>query len=126
MKNLEHEVREYLRERGWDNLTPSDVAKSITIEAAELLELFQWDNKSLAETKDDEARMKKIKKELADVFIYCLDMAVLLNLDSEAIVQEKLTEIKNKYPAAEINSASKQGHERYLEIKKQYRKEGQS
>lgn len=42
MKEQEDAIREYLAERGWDQLRPSDLAKSISIEAAELLELFQW------------------------------------------------------------------------------------
>lgn len=124
MKKLEKEVAIYLKERGWNTITPSDMAKSISIEAAELLEIFQWDNKTMADTKADEKRMQKIKEELADVFIYCLDMAVLLEIDSEAIIREKLDHNKKKYPAKEM--AHNKGHERYLEIKKQYRNEKQS
>lgn len=126
MKELEQEIAEYLTERGWDTMTPSDMAKSISIEAAELLELFQWDNKSIDETKADEARMHKIRSELADVFIYCLDMAVLLDIDSEAVIREKLEHNKKKYPAKEMTQADNKGHERYLEIKQQYRDEKQS
>ena len=119
MKNLENEIAAYLKERGWDTMTPSDMAKSISIEAAELLEIFQWDNKTIAGTKADEKCMQKIKEELADVFIYCFDMAVLLEIDSEAIIREKLDHNKKKYPAKEM--VHNKGHERYLEIKKQYR-----
>lgn len=123
MKELEKEIAMYLTERGWDTMTPSDMAKSISIEAAELLELFQWDNKSIADTKADEARMNKIRGELADVFIYCLDMAVLLGIDAETIIREKLKHNKKKYPAKEMTQANNKGHERYLEIKQQYRDE---
>ena len=123
MKNLEKEIVVYLHERGWDTMTPSDMAKSISIEAAELLEVFQWDNTDIIGTKTDEARMAKIKEELADVFIYCLDMAVLLEIDSETIIREKLEHNRKKYPAKEM--AHNKGHERYLEIKKRYRNERQ-
>ena len=123
MNNLEKEIATYLKERGWDTMTPSDMAKSITIEAAELLEVFQWDNKNIEDTKADDKRMQKIKEELADVFIYCLDMAVLLELDSETIIREKLQYNKTKYPAAEMMQINNKGNERYLEIKKQYRNE---
>lgn len=99
MQNLQKTVRYYLQERGWDNLRPGDVAKSISIEAAELLELFQWDNPTLEETKKDKTRMKKIKEELADILIYCLDMTVLLELTGEEIILAKLREVKRKYPA---------------------------
>ena len=126
MKDLEQEIAGYLKERRWDTMTPADMAKSISIEAAELLELFQWDNKSIADTKSDEARMNKIRGELADVFIYCLDMAVLLGIDSETIVREKLEHNKKKYPASEMKRESNKSHERYIEIKEQYRDEKRS
>lgn len=119
MKNLEKEIETYLTERGWDKMTPSDMAKSISIEAAELLEIFQWDNKDIAVTKLDIDRMVKIKEELADIFIYCLDMAVLLNIDSESIIREKLKYNKNKYPAKEMKDS--EGNEQYLKLKKRYR-----
>lgn len=99
MKNLESTILHHLRERGWDDLRPGDVAKSIMIEGAELLEQFQWDNPTLAETKADGARMEQIKKELADVLIYAIEMSVLLGLDTEAIVREKLAKVAAKYPA---------------------------
>lgn len=61
MQDLEQRIRAYLEERGWDNLRPADVAKSISIEAAELLELFQWTNQSLAEVKNDKEKCEAIK-----------------------------------------------------------------
>jgi dCTP diphosphatase len=99
MKDLEKEIKEYLVERKWDHLRPGDLAKSVSIEAGELLELFQWENPSLAEVKGNEERMSKIKKELADVLIYCIDIAVLLELDTATIIREKLESIRKKYPA---------------------------
>jgi len=77
MKNIESEIKRFLVERGWDKLRPSDLAKSISIEAAELLEVFQWTSLDIEETKRDTQRMEDIKKELADVFIYAIEMAIL-------------------------------------------------
>lgn len=99
MKNLEAKIKEFLVERGWDKLRPSDLAKSISIEAAELLEIFQWTSMDIAETKGDTAKMEEIKKELADVFIYTLEMAALLDLDVEKIISAKLEQVRRKYPA---------------------------
>ena len=126
MKNIEIEIREYLDERGWDKLRPSDLAKSICIEAAELLELFQWTSLNIEETKRDKEKMEQIKKELADVLIYALDMAVLLNLDTEQIIKDKLEHIKNKFPAELMRKNAKKDSGSgtdplYLEIKKKYR-----
>jgi NTP pyrophosphatase (non-canonical NTP hydrolase) len=99
MKNIESEIYKYLVERGWDKLRPSDLAKSICIEAAELLEIFQWTSLNIEETKQDSKKMKEIKKELADVFIYAFEMAILLDLDTKKIIREKLKLVKKKYPA---------------------------
>lgn len=127
MKKLETEVHAYLKERGWETQRPGDMAKSLIIEAAELLELFQWSNQTLEETKKDEQLMVKLKKELADVFIYAIDMVVLLDLDMEEIVLEKLNYIKNKYPAELMKKGAKKdmgaGEDaEYWRIKHEHRK----
>lgn len=130
MKDFEQKIREYLEERGWDELRPADVAKSIMIEGAELLEVFQWDNLSLSEVKAHSQKMEAIKKELADVMLYCFDMAVLLEMDTEKILTEKLEKVKAKYPPHLFNKATKRGdpgtEEAYWKIKDQYRKEGKN
>ena len=99
MKKLEKKIYTYLKERNWDELRPSDVAKSIMIEGAELLELFQWENLSLEEVKSNKEKVEEIKSELADVLIYAIDMSVLLGFDTEKIIQKKLVRISKKYPA---------------------------
>src|SRR3989344_3364255 len=131
MKNIESEIYQYLKERGWDNLSPGNIAKSISIEAAELLELFQWTNNNLEETKKDFQKMEEIKKELADVFIYAFDMAVLLDINTEEIIKKKLEQVKKKYPAKLMRKKAKKipgsGTDlEYLRIKNNYRKKEKS
>ena len=109
MRKLESKIKEFLVERGWDKLRPSDLAKSISIEAAELLEVFQWTSIDIEETKRDAQRMEDIKKELADVFIYAIEMAVLLNLDVEEVVKSKLEQVEKKYPAELMRKNAKAG-----------------
>src|SRR5690348_11271475 len=99
MKKYEKIIKAYLVERKWDNLRPADLARSISIESAELLELFQWTNQSLQEVKKDKKKIESIKSELADVLLYCFDMSVLLGLDTEKILLDKLEKVKKKYPA---------------------------
>ncbi len=125
MKELEQYILEYLQERNWDNLKPADLAKSIMIEGAELLEVFQWTNQSLEEVKQDEAKMAKIKEELADVMIYAIEMAVLLGLDSSQIIIDKNTKTRLKYPADTIKKAGEDGSgELYKQIQKKHRQTG--
>ena len=128
MKDIEQEVRHYLTERKWDKLRPGDLAKSVAIEAGELLELFQWDNPTLEEVKANPEKLAAIKKELADVLIYCLDMSVLLELDTAAVIREKLEYVRRKYPP-ELFQAREEGQDAgtedaYWKIKKEYRQKG--
>lgn len=127
MKELEKKIKKYLEDRGWDKLRPSDLAKSIMIEGAELLEIFQWENLELEEIKKNPEKMEEIKKELADVLIYALDLAVLLELDTAGIINKKLDHISKKYPAELMKKNSKKGSgsgedSEYWRIKKEHRR----
>ncbi len=126
MKKVSLEIKKYVEERGWDNLLPSDIAKSISIEANELLELFQWENFSKDVIKKDKKKVKEISKEVADVMIYCFEMARHLDFDMEKAVLEKLEHAKKKYPVKIFNKNvprnDKKTQELYLKIKKEYRK----
>jgi dCTP diphosphatase len=84
-------LRQWVAERDWSQFhTPENLAKSISIEAAELLELFQWS----AEVDDS-----RLREELADVLTYCLLLADKIGADPEALVLDKLKETRRKYPA---------------------------
>lgn len=127
MEDLERQISKYLKARGWDNLKPGDLAKSISIESGELLELFQWNNPTLDEVKKDKNKVKQIEKELADVLIYCLDLSVTLGVNTRKIILEKLKHAKKKYPAKQMKTESKKaypGSGNYWKIKEQYRKKG--
>lgn len=128
MDGLKKRIKQYLADRAWDKLRPGDLAKSVAIEAGELLENFQWDNPELDVVKQSPEKLAKIQKELADVLIYCLDMAVLLELDVEKIVNEKLDYIEKKYPAElfKNNGGKEPGTEDiYWKIKQEYRQKGE-
>ena len=86
------------KERDWDQFhTPENMAKSISIEAAELLECFQWDN---------DFDKEEVSEELADVFTYCFQMALVLGVDPEEIVLKKLEKTKKKYPVDKAKGKS--------------------
>lgn len=126
MKELEKKVYKHLKDRNWHKLRPSDLAKSIMIEGAELLELFQWENLSLEEIKRDKEKVKDIKGELADVLIYALEMSVLLGLNTEKIINDKLAYAGKKYPAQLMRKNTQQEpgtDSEYWRIKKEYRKQ---
>ncbi|TET18823.1 nucleotide pyrophosphohydrolase [Candidatus Bathyarchaeota archaeon] len=93
-------VREFLEERDWKKYhNPKDLAESICIEAAELLQLFQWTRPEESEQfKSKPSEVQRIKEELADVGIYCLSMADTLNIDLTSAILDKLGQNKKKYP----------------------------
>lgn len=123
-------VKQHLVDRGWDRLRPSDLAKSIMIEGAELLEVFQWDNQEPEEVAADAEKMAQIRHELADVMIYCFELAVTLGLDVEEIVKEKLAKVAEKYPVEVFNPENRESaagtEAAYKEVKARYRREGRA
>lgn len=92
------ELRAFVAERDWAQFhTPENLAKSVSIEAAELLECFQW---------GPEAAPEKVQVELADVLTYCLLLADKLGLDPDQIVLDKLAETRAKYPVDKAKGRS--------------------
>lgn len=87
---LRDELRRFVAEREWAQFhSPENLAKSIAIEAAELLECYQW---------SDDADAGRVKDELADVLTYCHLLADRLGLEPTEIVRAKLEITKEKYP----------------------------
>lgn len=98
MKNLMKEIEEFNKERDWDQFhSPENLAKSISIEAGELLECFQW---------NCNYNKEEVCEELADVFTYCIQMAMKLNVNPEEIILKKLEKTKKKYPIEKAKGVS--------------------
>jgi len=96
LQDLRARVQQFNDERDWHQFhTPKNVAASIVIEAAELLEHFQWTDGPAAE------QSPQIAEELADVFIYCLVLADALEIDLSQAVRQKLARNNARYPAEE-------------------------
>ena len=84
-------IRRFTEDRDWEQFhTPGNIAKSIVIEAAELLECFQWD--------EENYDLGHVKEELADVLVYCRNMLDRLGLDEDEIVNAKMDQNERKYP----------------------------
>ncbi|MFQ6107640.1 MAG: nucleotide pyrophosphohydrolase [Thermoplasmata archaeon] len=95
---LKERIREFIDRREWREYhNPKDLAMSLSIEAAELLEVFQWmDDKEIVE-KLPELR-GDIEEELADIAIYVLSFCIALDIDFSQIVADKIERNKEKYP----------------------------
>ncbi|WP_077728666.1 nucleotide pyrophosphohydrolase [Methylocaldum sp. 14B] len=97
---IQQALREFARDRDWDQFhSPKNLAIALSVEAAELLERFQWlkDDEShrLAENPED---YRAVREEIADVLIYLLRLADLMSIDLEEAVQEKMLKNAEKYP----------------------------
>ena len=88
---LQNRQREYLETRGWLGQTPKSVSMSIAIEAAELMEEFQWDGDSSADRiRESDEHMDRIREEVADVLIYCMNLEIELDIDLLDAVEAKI------------------------------------
>lgn len=93
-------IRKFSEDREWGQFhSPANLAKSISIEASELLECFQWS--------DDNYDLQAVKEELADVLVYCRDLLDKLNLDEDEIVNEKMDKNEAKYPVEKAKGNAK-------------------
>lgn len=103
-EELIKQVIKFSDDRNWKQFhTGENLAKSISIEANELLECFQWNH--------EEKSIGKVKEELADVFMYCILMADCYNLDIEEIIKAKLSLNEKKYPVEKSYGNSKKYNE---------------
>lgn len=99
MEKILKEIRRIREEREWKPFhTPENLAKSIAIEAGELLEHFQWDN---------QYNLEEVSDELADVMIYCLYMADALGVSAEEIMLKKIEKNEKKYPVSKAKGNSR-------------------
>ena len=92
-------IRKFSEDRDWDQFhSPVNLSKSISIEAGELLECFQWSN--------DKYDVEEVKEELADVLNYCLQMCNVLNVDPIEILNNKMDKTEKKYPVEKAKGVS--------------------
>ena len=92
-KQTKERILKFISDRDWDQFhSPANLAKSINIEASELLECFQWD--------EDNYDLEQVKEELADVMIYCYDLVHKLDLDEDEIINKKIDKNEIKYPVS--------------------------
>ncbi len=96
---LKQRIQKFVDDRDWNQFhSPENLAKSIAIEACELLECFQWNGK--------EYNIDDVKDELADVMNYCIQMSQVLDVDLIDIINNKLDKTEKKYPVEKAKGVS--------------------
>ena len=98
MEELMQEIKQFNKERDWDQFhSPENLAKSISIEAGELLECFQWNNNY---------DKSELKYEIADVMNYCILLCSQIGVDPKQIILEKMEISAKKYPVEKAKGKS--------------------
>lgn len=110
-------VMQHVKARNWDGNSQKGLAISILLEASELLEYYQWQDKSFGTEAD-------LESELADIMIYVIQFADQLNIDIPQAITKKLAESAKKYPVEIFLTADdKERAKRWLEAKRNYKKD---
>ncbi len=93
-------IRKFNSDRDWDQFhSPNNLAKTIAIEATELLECFQWDGEKF--------NLEHVKEELADVITNCQNLLDKLGLDVDEIINQKMEQNEKKYPVDKVKGTAK-------------------
>ena len=99
-EQTKNRIRKFVSDRDWAQYhSPANLAKSISIEANELLECFQWD--------EEHYDINEVREELADVLVYCRNMLDKLGLDEDEIINMKMTMNEAKYPVEKAKGSNK-------------------
>ena len=109
-----NEISKYLsnfaKERDWEQYhTPKNLACALSVEASELLEIFQW--KSIEQEKElllkDNTERKKVEDEISDIVTYAIRLCDVLDIDLETVMKRKFKENENKYPADQVKGSAR-------------------
>jgi len=111
LDDLRNQLREFARARDWEQFhSPKNVAMAMIVEAAELVEHFQWLTEAQSQALEPEKR-EQVAQELADVFLYLVRLADRLDIDLMDAAQRKLVINAQKYPADKVRGSAKKAGE---------------
>jgi NTP pyrophosphatase (non-canonical NTP hydrolase) len=99
LENLKLKLREFSKDRDWEQFhNPKNLATALSVEASELLEIFQWSNDGGLKEIDNPEKRQEIEKEIADIFNYLVKLVDILDIDLEEAALNKIKENAEKYP----------------------------
>lgn len=117
-EEIDQLIWKHLEERDWQNNPPRGLAASIVLEAAELLEHYQWQDTPVGSTEE-------LAEELADIFIYAFQFAQVNHIDIARAIQDKLAKAAQKYPASKFKNKSEQERKAaWIDAKLHHQKQG--
>ncbi len=99
IQSIQQQLADFADERDWDQFhNPKNLAMALSVEASELVEIFQWLTPEQAKEIMDSSQSDHVKEEVADVMIYLLRLADKLDIDLESAVNDKIIQNGKKYP----------------------------
>jgi len=105
LTQLEGQLKQFAQERDWEQFhTPKNLAMALSVEAAELLELFQWDKEGV---EFDGKRLQRVGEELSDILVYLLRLTHVLNINLPEALEQKMQQNAQKYPVDKVKGQSK-------------------
>ena len=109
---IQKRLDKFAKDRDWDKFhSPKNLVMALSVEVAELVEIFQWSNSGGLEEIEDLNTRKKIEEEIADIFIYLIKISGKLNVDLTKIINEKIDKNEKKYPVDKSYGSSKKSTE---------------
>lgn len=107
-KKIENEIRKFVQDRDWDKFhSPKNLAMALSVEASELVEIFQWQEKDDYKLEKFEKKtLENTKEEVADIFYYLIRICDKMNINLEEAFFEKMEKNKNKYPSEKFKGKS--------------------
>ena len=106
LEQIKHRLRDFAAERDWDQFhSPKNLAMALIVEAAELVEHFQWLTEEQSQTLPPE-KLAEVEQEIADIQIYLIRLADKLGVDMEQAVNAKLKLNEKKYPAEKVRGSA--------------------
>ena len=106
LEQIKHRLRDFAAERDWDQFhSPKNLAMALIVEAAELVEHFQWLTEEQSQTLPPD-KLAEVEQEIADIQIYLIRLADKLGVDMEKAVNAKIELNKKKYPAEKVRGSA--------------------
>ena len=108
IKNIQKQLSDFADERDWDQFhNPKNLSMALSVEASELVEIFQWLTPEQAKAIMSSSESEHVKEEMADIMIYLIRMADKLNVDLESAVTDKIVKNGKRYPVSLSKSNTK-------------------
>ena len=108
INEITNKIKKFSEDRNWDQFhTPKNLTMALSVEVAELVEIFQWSNSGGLEEINDPEKKQQMEKEIADIFNYLLKLADVLDIDLEKAALKKIDENEQKYPIEKFKGSSR-------------------